>query len=418
MDHMENVKPVIAFTGYQKFVLAILAFLQFTIILDFMIMSPLGAILMPALKITPSQFGVVVSAYAFSAGIAGFLAAGFADRFDRKKLLLFFYCGFVLGTLLCGLAPNFYFLLFARIVTGLFGGVIGSIVFAITTDLFPFEVRGRVMGVLQSAFGGSQVLGLPIGLFLSNHWGWHAPFFMIVAIAAIVGVVIVINLKPIDGHLKLHPDRSPFHHLKTTVATPRYLLAFAATGLLSVGGYMLMPFGSAFTVNNLGIEMTHLPVIYLITGVCAIITGPLVGKLSDAFGKYRVFLFGAALTIIMVVIYTNLGVTPLPWVIVVNVVLFVGIFSRMIPAQALMSAVPAPASRGSFMAVNSSLQQIAGGVGSVVAGLIVSQSATGSIQHFEVLGYILVGTVLITAVLMYFIQRMVAATPAMKPVPA
>ena len=411
MNQSISAEPPAQFTGYQKFVLAILAFLQFTIILDFMIMSPLGAILMPALNITPSQFGVVVSAYAFSAGIAGFAAAGFADRFDRKKLLLFFYVGFILGTLLCGIAPNFYFLLFARIVTGLFGGVIGSIVMAITTDLFPFSMRGRVMGVLQSAFAGSQILGLPIGLYLSAHWGWHAPFLMIVGMAALVGVIIIANLKPIDGHLKLQSDRNPFHHLRDTIATPRYLLAFAATGFLSIGGYMLMPFSSAFSVNNLGISMKELPIVYLVTGFGAIITGPLVGKLSDKFGKYRVFLFGAVMTIIMALIYTRLGITPLPMVILVNVLLFVGIFSRMIPAQAMMSAVPAADSRGAFMAINSSLQQIAGGVGSVVAGMIVSQPDGGAILHFDLLGDILVCTVLLTAVMMYFIHRMVA-TPA------
>ncbi|MFZ6755630.1 MFS transporter [Undibacterium sp. Ji50W] len=414
MTQTISTEPPTQFTGYQKFVLAILAFLQFTIILDFMIMSPLGAILMPALNITPSQFGVVVSAYAFSAGIAGFTAAGFADRFDRKKLLMFFYCGFILGTFLCGIAPNFYFLLFARIVTGLFGGVIGAIVMAITTDLFPFSMRGRVMGVLQTAFAGSQILGLPIGLYLSAHLGWHAPFMMIVGMAAIVGVIIIVNLKPIDAHLQLQSDRNPFHHLRDTIATPRYLLAFAATGFLSIGGYMLMPFSSAFAVNNLGISMKELPMIYLVTGFGAIITGPLVGKLSDKFGKYRVFLFGAAMTIVMAVIYTRLGVTPLPMVILVNVLLFVGIFSRMIPAQAMMSAVPAADSRGAFMAINSSLQQIAGGVGSVVAGMIVSQPAGGAILHFDLLGDILVCTVLLTAVMMYFIHRMVA-TPVAVP---
>jgi predicted MFS family arabinose efflux permease len=403
---MENSKTAdLSFTGYQKFVLAMLAFLQFTIILDFMIISPLGAILMPALKITPSQFGLVVSAYAFSAGGAGFLAAGFADRFDRKKLLLFFYCGFVVGTLFCGLATSFEYLLYARIVTGLFGGVIGSIVFAITTDLFPFQLRGRVMGVLQTAFAGSQILGLPIGLYLATKWGWHAAFFMIVAVASLVGVIILLKLKPIDAHLKLKSDHNAYHHLRMTITNPKYLLAFSTTGLLSIGGYMLMPFGSAFTVHNMGIEMGRLPLIYLLTGICAIVTGPLVGRMSDTFGKYRVFLFGAALSIVMVLIYTHMGISPLYLVIIVNCVMFVGIFSRMIPAQALMSAIPDPSSRGSFMAVNSSLQQIAGGIGSVVAGLVVTESVTGKIEHFEILGFILVGTTLMTAVMMTLIHR-------------
>ncbi len=170
---------------------------------------------------------------------------------------------------------------------------------------------------------------------------------------------------------------------------------------------MLMPFGSAFTVNNLGIAMEKLPLVYLLTGICAIFTGPFVGKLSDSFGKYRVFLFGAILTIIMVVIYTNLGVTPLFWVVVVSAVMFVGIFSRVIPAQSLMSAIPDPANRGSFMAVNSSLQQMSGGLASIVAGMIVVESPSGAIEHFDTLGYILVVTVLITIVMMRQIHRAV-----------
>jgi predicted MFS family arabinose efflux permease len=197
------------FSPYQKFVVAVLAFLQFTVVLDFMILSPLGAILMPTLNITPSQFGLVVSGYAFSAGASGLLAAGFADRFDRKKLLMFFYSGFILGTLFCGLAPSYEFLLAARIVTGLFGGVVGSISFAIITDLFPYDMRGRVMGIVQTSFAASQVMGLPFGLYLSNHWGWHAPFILIVIIGILAGVMIGLRLQPIRDHLKCSMTTTP-----------------------------------------------------------------------------------------------------------------------------------------------------------------------------------------------------------------
>lgn len=395
------------FTGYQKFVVALLAFLQFTIILDFMIISPLGAMLMPALNITPSQFGVVVSAYAFSAGIAGLLAAGFADRFDRKKMLLFFYTGFVLGTLFCGLAPNYEVLLAARMITGLFGGVIGSIVFAIVTDLFPLEKRGRVIGFVQTAFAASQILGIPAGLFFSNLWGWHAPFMMIVGVSTVAGVVIWMYLRPIDTHLKLHVDRNAFHHFKTTLTNPKHHLAFATTALLSVGGFMLMPFGSAFTVNNLGISMANLPLIYLTTGIATIFIGPLVGRASDSFGKFNLFAIGTALSVVMVLIYTNMGKSPLWWVIVVNVVLFVGIFSRMIPSQALMSAIPEPSSRGSFMSVSNSLQQFAGGFASVLAGMIVVKGKDDILEHFDTLGYVMTATTLTTLIMMYFIHKAV-----------
>lgn len=399
-----------AFTKYQKFVLFILAFLQFTIILDFMIMAPLGAILIPALKITTAQFGFVVSAYAFSAGIAGFLSASFVDFFDRKKVLLFFYVGFVFGTLCCGLAPNYYFLLISRIITGTFAGVLGSTILAITTDLFPYNIRGRVMGVLQTAFAASQVLGLPIGLHFSNVWGWHAPFIMIVIIAIVIGFLIAMYLRPVVEHLKITHTHSSLKRLLTTMTTPNYLLAFSVTGLLSVGGFMIMPFSSAFLVNNVGISMEKLPIVYMTTGFLTIFTGPLIGKFSDSFGKFHVFLFGAVLTIVMVSIYTNLQATSLFWVIIINSVLFVAIFSRIIPAQAMISAIPGPENRGSFMAVNSSLQQIAGGLGSVIAGLIVSVSATGAIENFNIVGLIVAGTVILTIFMMYILRKKIAAS--------
>lgn len=408
-SHQKNESIKFTFTKYQKFVVSLLVFLQFTVILDFTIISPLGAIMMPALKMATSQFGLVVSAYAFSAGISGLLAAGFADRYDRKKLLMFFYAGFIVGTFLCAIATNHYFLLFARTVTGLFGGVVGSVVMAITADLFPLNMRGRVLGFLQMAFASSQILGIPLGLFLSNLWGWHMPFLLIVVLAVVALVVIMFYLKPIDEHLKYKSDRHAVLHLWHTLKNPQYIIAFAAMALLSLGGFMLMPFGSAFTVNNLGISFDKLPIIYLITGISAMIIGPIIGRASDSFGKLKVFNFGAVLTIIMVIIYTNLGVTSLSMVILVNVVLFCAIFSRVIPAQALMSAVPTPASRGAFMAVTSSLQQISGGIASVIAGLIVVETAGGKLDHFDTLGYILTATALISVYLMFNINRQVEA---------
>ena len=400
-------KPRLAFSNYQKFVIGVLAFLQFTIILDFMIMSPLGAMMMPALSITPHQFGLAVSAYAFSAGVSGFLAAGFADRFDRKHMLLFFYCGFMLGTLLCALASTYPFLLMARIITGLFGGVIGSIVLAIATDLFPLEMRGRVMGVISTAFAASQVLGLPAGLFFAAHWDWHMPFFAILAVAVPAGLVIAFFMKPVADHILLKQERSALMHLLHTVTEPRYSLAFILVMLLPTGGYMLMPFGTTYLVNNVGITYAVLPLIYLITGLCTVFVGPLVGKASDSFGKFRVFCFGTAVTFVMVPIWTHIGHIPLAWVIVTNVILFAGIFSRMIPSQALMSAIPEPTKRGAFNAVSASLQQFAGGVSSAVAGLVMIQLPNGTLAHFDWLGYIVMIISLLSLVLMYFVHKQV-----------
>jgi len=396
------------FSRYQSGLVALLALVQFTIILDFIIMSPLGAILMPALGITAAQFGVAVSAYAFSAGISGVLAAGFADRFDRKRMLLFFYAGFTIGTILCAIAPNYHLLLLGRIVTGLFGGVVGSIVLAIVTDLFALHLRGRVMGYVQTAFAASQVLGIPVGLFLATHWNWHVAFAAIVALAVVVIAAIVLLMRPVDGHLRLKQDRNAFAHLIATISEPSYTLAFGVTTLLATGGYMLMPFGSAYTVHNLGIDIAHLPTIYLVSGLFSIVTGPLVGRASSMFGNFPTFMFGTAMSIVMVLIYTHLGQVGLTLVILVNVLMFVGIFSRMIPSQVLISAIPASHQRGSFSAIGASLQQLSGGLGSVFAAAIIAENADGSLRHFDRLGYVVVGTSLVALLAMYFVQRQVA----------
>lgn len=403
------------FTRYEGFVIAVLAILQFTIILDFMVLSPLGAILMPTLHITPVQFGWVVSAYAFSAGASGLLAAGFADNFDRKKLLLFFYTGFTLGTFLCSIATDFHFLLFARIFTGLFGGVIGSICSAIITDLFALEVRGRVMGFVQMAFATSQVLGIPIGLYLANEFGWHSPFTMIVLFCIVIGILILVYLKPIDKHLGLNTEHNAFKHLGQTLSQSNYLLAFATTTLLAMGGYMLMPFGSAFSVHNLKIPFDKLPMVYIVTGISSMIAGPLIGKYSDVIGKYRLFVIGSILSMIMTGIYGNLGPTPIWIVIVINVFLFMGITSRIISSSALMTAIPKPQDRGAFMSINASVQQMAGGLAAASAGFIVSETPSGYIEHYDRLSYVVIAGSILAIVMMYFVNQMVQrklATPA------
>ncbi len=395
------------FSRYQVFVITVLAILQFTTILDFMVLSPLSAILLPTLNITTAQFGVVVSVYAWSAGTAGLLAAGFADQYDRKKLLLIFYAGFLVGTLLCGIATDYAFLLVARVVTGVFGGIIGSVTFAIITDLFPMEVRGRVMGFVQMAFAGATVLGLPVGLYLANAWDWHAPFLLIVALGLPLGAAIIFGMKPVNEHLTANAERNALAHLAKTVATRDYQKAFVSTILLATGGFMLMPFGSAFAVNNLGITLNDLPMLYLITGICSMISSPLVGKLSDSWGKYKVFSLFSFLMIIVVVVYCNLGLTPLWMVIGFSIVMFIGVSARMVSSSALLSAVPNAKDRGAFMSINASVQMVSGGIASLVAGSIVYQTSTGVLVNYGILGYVVAGAIAITMVLLYFIDRMV-----------
>jgi len=406
------------FSGYEIFVVAILTILQFTLILDFMVLSPLGPFLMPDLKITTQQFGMVVSAYAFSAGLSGILAAGFADRYDRKKILIFFYSGFIAGTLFCGIATTYPLLLTARIVTGIFGGVIGSVNLAIITDLFRIEKRGRVMGFVQMAFASSQVLGLPLGLYFANLWGWHSPFIMIVLVSLVVMGAIIFNLKPIDEHLKIKSRKNAFRHLAHTASNTVYLKTFAATTLLATGGFMMMPFGTVFGVNNLKISPESLPLLYTVTGTSSMFLGPLIGKLTDRWGKYPTFLSGSILMTFIVVIYCNLSATPLWIVMMMNVIMFAGITARMISSQALLSAVPEQSDRGAFMSVNSSVQQISGGIAAYAAGLIVVQSPSGELLHYDMLGYVVAVTIFITISLFWFVNQRVMEKITMVAAPA
>lgn len=393
--------PIIPFTSYQKFVIFILAITQFTVILDFMIMSPLGDLLMKSMSLKPKAFGFAVSAYAFSAGISGLLTAGFADRFDRKKLLLFFYAGFIGGTVFCGLAQTYTALVAARIITGLFGGVIGSISMAIITDLFALEQRGRVMGFVQMGFGASQVLGVPIGFYLATTFGWETPFFMIVGMAVLVFAAIFMRLEPVAKHLEVQRDKSPLTHLWHTIQKRDYRIAFTATALLSIGGFMMMPFGTAFAVNNLHIREDLMTWLFMISGVTSLIVMPIIGRLSDKVSKLRLFAGASVWTMIICVIYTNLGTTPFGIVIILNILMMMGILSRMIPATALTSAIPEMSDRGAFMSINASLQQIAGGVAAGIAGMIVMQKdKTSPLEHYDVIGYVIVGISILAIFLM------------------
>ncbi|RYD95136.1 MAG: MFS transporter [Sphingobacteriales bacterium] len=395
-------------SGYQKFVIFILAITQFTVILDFMVMSPMGDILMKSLSMSTSNFGIAVSAYAFSAGLSGLLTAGFADKFDRKKLLLFFYIGFVGGTIMCGLVNSYEWLVAARIITGLFGGVIGSISMAIVTDLFTLQQRGRVMGFIQLGFGASQVLGIPVGLYLANAWGWHATFLAVAALAALVVVLLVSVLKPVNAHLAIRKDKSPLVHLWHTVKNKDYRVGFTATALLSIGGFMMMPFGSAFAINNLLVTENDLPKVFMFAGVSTLIAMPIMGMLSDKVNKLKLFAAACLWMVAVVIIYTHLNAAPFWLVVLLNILMMIGITGRMVPSTALVTGVPSIEDRGAFMSVNASLQQISGGIGAVIGGLIVVQpSKTSPLQHYEIVGYIVGAITLISIGLMYRVDKMV-----------
>lgn len=404
-----ETKPVATkFSSYQVLVIVLLALTQFTVVLDFMVMNPLGDMLTKSMSLGQDQFGIVVAAYAFSAFISGVLTAGFADRFDRKKLLLFFYIGFILGTLFCGLATTYPMLVLARIVTGLFGGVIGSISLAIMADLFDLNQRGRVMGFIQMGFGASQVLGIPISLLIANFWDWEAPFFMIVGLSAIICVLIFVKMKPVTKHLEIKNDRNALLHLWLTVKNRNYRSGFLAVALLSLGGFMMMPWGSAYAVNNLGVSHENLTWLFMVAGVSTLLIMPVFGKLSDRYSKVNMFAFACIWLIVVVLIYTNLPVLPL-WVIMIfNVSMMIGIMGRMVPSQALISGLPEMRDRGAFMSVYSSLQYLTGGIAATIGGMIIVQETkTSPIEHYNTVGYIVSAISLISIFAMIRVNQLI-----------
>jgi len=391
-------------------VIILLALTQFTVVLDFMVMSPLGDMLMKSMELTTKQFGFAVSVYAFSAGTSGLLTAGFADRFDRKKLLLFFYVGFIAGTLFCGLSTTYFMLLAARIITGLFGGVIGSISMAILADLFPLQQRGRAMGFIQMGFGASQVLGIPISLYIANLFGWQSPFLMIVGLATIIWLTVMLKLQPVTKHLELRTEKTAIKHLWHTLRLRDYRTGFLLTALLSIGGFMMMPWGSAFAVNNLNVSYKQLPVLFMVGGVASLIIMPLVGKLSDKIDKVKIFTAAAIWMMVVIVIYTNLSLVPFWIVMMMNILMMIGIMSRVVPAMALVSALPKMQDRGAFMSINSSLQQIAGGIAAGVGGMIVIQKTkTSPLQHYNTLGYVIVVILILNIIQLYRVSNLIKA---------
>ena len=395
------------FTPYQFLLVGIITLVLFTIVLDFMVISALSAILLPKLEITTEQFGLLVSAYPISAGISAILMSGYADKFDRRKLLLFFYSGFLLGVIICANAPSYQVLIVARIITGTFGGLVGSICFAIVADLFETNQRGRAMGFIQMASAGSQILGLPLALYLASELDWHLAFWLISVIGFIAVSLVFLKIKPVNLHLQMDRKGNPLHHSLKIIGNRNYLMVFLNNTLLVSGDIMLMTFSSAFCTNNLGVGLDDLPLLYGIAGISTFIFAPLIGRLTDRFGKLNVFVAGTIISIIVVAVFTNLGVNPLWAVIIIHTFIFLGINARSISSSALGTVIPEAEDRGAFMAVDASIQQAVGGLAAVAAGLIVFQSDDGMINNFPILGWMVISIMIFTIGLMYMIDQIV-----------
>ncbi len=366
----------------------ILTMIQFSHILDFVIMMPLGPQLMRIFSITPGQFSFMVSAYTLSASLSGFFSAFFIDRFDRKTSLNLIYIGFILGTLICALAPNYSILILGRIIAGSFGGIIGGLIFSIIGDTIPFSRRGTATGKIMSAFSIASVLGVPIGLQLANMFSWHAPFLFLVGIALIVLALSYMYIPTLTMHLVDQKVGSDLQEVIKVFKVENHLWAFLLITILMFGSFSVIPFISPVMVYNAGLAEKDLTYIYLIGGAFTFFSARLVGKLSDRYGKPRMFMIMAILSAIPLAFLTHIPKVSFGVAIATTTLFMVLTSGRFIPAMALITATSSTQMRGRFMSINSCIQQLASGVASFFAGMIIQSGPNKEILHYDIVGYV------------------------------
>ncbi len=366
--------------------LLVLAGVQFTHIMDFMVMMPLGPQFMRLLNLTPAQFGWLVSIYTFSASLCGFIAALYIDRFDRKHAVLFLYGGLALSTLLCALAPGFAMLLAARAMAGAFGGILSATVFSIIGDVIPEERRATATGTVMMAFSVSAILGVPTGLYLANHFSWRAPFVLLGVLSVVFLVIAWRVLPALRSHMEHQHETHLYKQLHAIFSVPRHLNAFALIATLMFAGFSVIPYISPYLVANAGLPETDLPILYLCGGLVTLVSSRSIGRLADYWGKREVFIAVATLSIVPILVITHIPHVTLLAAVIVMIFFMVLVSGRLVPAIALIISSVEPRLRGSFMNFNSSIQQFSAGLAAAGAGAIIGKTPGGELTHYDRVG--------------------------------
>ncbi|MGB7650420.1 MAG: MFS transporter [Gallionella sp.] len=373
---------------HERRLLLTLAGIQFSHILDFMIMMPLGPILISSLGISTHQFGLLVASYSFSAAFSGLLGATFVDRFERKSLLLWMFGLFGVATLACAFAPSFVTLLIARALAGAFGGVMGAMVQTIIGDVIPFERRAAANGVVMSAFSLSTIAGVPISLWLANWLNWRAPF-VLVALLTVLFVLVGRQVLPtLRHHISAEKRAHPFVPMFEVLRAANHRRALLFSALIIFSGFTVIPYITLFAVHNLAISQMQIPLIYLAGGAATLITARLIGRYADARGKVQVYRAVALAASVPLLIVTQISAAPLWLWMIYTTVFFVLVSGRMIPAMAIITSAAEPKLRGTFMSLNATVQSLAMALASSLAGFIITQSPSGEIIHYEIVGYV------------------------------
>ena len=381
----------------ERLLLWLLALTQFTIIMDFMIMMPLGPQIMSAFAIGPAAFATAVSAYAWCAGLSGLFAATYIDRFDRKKLLLVVYVLFALSNLACALAPTFLTLQAARAFAGLTAGVLGSIVMAVVSDVIPQSRRGAATGIVMTSFSLAAVFGVPVGIALGATFGWEWPFFLLAALSALIWVVALRIVPTLTGHLRKQPSPliQVLPELFRLLLHPPYVRAFVLTGMVTAASMLVIPFMAPMLVANHGIAPAQLSWIYMAGGAATFFTARIIGRLSDRLGAVRTFRAIALFSIVPLMFVTHLPALSLLAMIVLFPLLMISMSGRFIPLQALMTTVPKPAERGAFLSVNSAVQSLGTGLGAWLGGMMLGSGPRGEILGYGTNGWVAAAVTLI-----------------------
>lgn len=388
-----------------KYVL-ILAAIQFAHIVDFVVLMPLGPTLMLDFGINPAQFGSLVSSYNFSAGAAGLLFSTIADRFDRKKLLNVSMIGFVVGTIFCAIAPSFILLLLSRILTGVFGGVLNILVFALVTDLVPFERRGRAMGTVMASFSVASVIGIPIGLAISDISSWHWTFIFIAGMGIIIGLAGHKVLPSQESSTERRPALEVLNRFWQLLRKPEYLRAYGLILMIAMSMFLLIPYLSPYAVNNMGIESHQLKYMYFTAGLCTVATARWIGKLTDRHGSLKMFGTLALMSVVPVWFYThsgNIGFVPY---LILSAFFMTIVSGRMIPVMTMVSEVPEISERGTFMGLLNSIRSFGTASATLIAGFLISESATGEMQGFGRVGYITIVMTLLSVLVATRVYRL------------
>ena len=383
----------------ERLLLFVLAAIQFTTVVDFLIIMPLGPQYMRVFHISPSQFGLIVSAYAVAAGLSGIGASLFLDRHDRKRALMVLYGGFTIGTLMCALAPTYVTLAMARAMAGAFGGVCGAIILAIVGDVIPDSRRGAAMGLVMSSFSIASICGVPLGLLLATHISWHIPFLVLAGLSLLILLAAMKALPHLRGHLQHAHDVHPVRRLLNVLGHRDHQLAFLFMIALTCAGFCIFPYMSTYMVANVGLTEKQLPLIYLCGGTFTIFSMNLIGRWADRAGKRRVFVIMSSVCMLPVLIMTNLPPLPVAMAISASTFFMICLSGRMVPAMALMTGSIEPRYRGGFMSVNSAMQQLASGLAAFLSGMIMGQDAAGHITRFWAIGLFSVACLFLSIVL-------------------